>query len=126
MSDPVTPDEINPEPPTMARMQADLQQLARSIREASHLEPQTQSSLASLLEELGHELNAGGSLSDKAAHLAGAVSEVARSLHEQEAPGLIETARDRLKDAAARAEVDAPVATGVVNRFLDVLANMGI
>lgn len=126
MSDQITPDDHIPVQPTAARMQADLKQLAQSIRDAKHLEPQTQSSLASLLEELGNELHASGSLSEKASHLAGAVSEVARSLHEQEPPGLMETARDRLKDAAAKAEVDAPVATGVVNKFLDVLANMGI
>lgn len=126
MSESLTRDDITPEQPTSARIQADLQQLAKEIRDAGHLEPQTQSSLASLLEELGKELNTGGSLSEKASHLASAVSEVARSLHGQEPPGLMETARDRLKEAAARAEVDAPVATGVVNRFLDVLANMGI
>ena len=34
--------------------------------------------------------------------------------------------RDRLREAAVRAEVQAPVATGIVRRLIDTLANLGI
>ena len=105
---------------------AELKQLAGLLRQAAHLEPETQKSLASLLEELSAELGSTGSISANQTHLTSVISEVARSLHEQHPSGLIEAARDRLKEAAAVAESEAPVATGVVYRFSEVLSNLGI
>lgn len=115
-----------PEAASNAPLQTDLRQLAALLRQAAHLDPQTQKSLASLLEELGAELTSSGTVSAHHAHLTEVISDVARSLHEQHPVGFIEAARDRLKDAAARAETDAPVATGVVYRFIEVLSNLGI
>lgn len=114
-----------PEAASNAPLQTDLRQLAALLRQAAHLDPQTQKSLASLLEELV-ELTSSGTVSAHHAHLTEVISDVARSLHEQHPVGFIEAARDRLKDAAARAETDAPVATGVVYRFIEVLSNLGI
>ena len=107
-------------------LQTDLQQLANLLREASHLDPQTQKSLASLLEELGSELASSSRVSAHQSHLTEVIGDVARSLHEQHPIGLLEAARDRLQEAAARAETDAPVATGVVYRFIEALSSVGI
>ena len=113
-------------PQTVSDLQARLRQLSTSIRRADHLDSTTQSALASLLDELTVHLDSNGHELEKTTHLAEAVSDVAHSLHEPHSAGLIESASNRLQEAAARAEVEAPVATGVVYRFIDVLANMGI
>ena len=119
-------DQSAPGPQTVAELQARLRQLSASIREADHLDSSTQLSLARLLDELTTQLNSNGVELEKTTRLAEAVSDVARSLHEPHSAGLIESASLRLQEVAARAEVEAPVATSVVYRFIDVLANMGI
>ena len=119
-------DQTSPASHSVSQTQANLRTIAASLREAGHLEPETQNKLASLLEELGTEIGTSGSVSPNTTHLAAAVSEMARSLHEQHPKGVVETARNRLKDAAVRAEIDAPVASGVVYRIIDLLASMGI
>jgi rubrerythrin len=113
-------------PQTGVPIPTELKQLAALLRQAAHLEPETQKSLASLLEELGVELGSTVSTSANQSNLTTAISEVARSLHEQHPSGLVEAARDRLKNAAAVAESEAPVATGVVYRFIEVLSDLGI
>jgi hypothetical protein len=118
--------ESAPEPLAPAQTQASLKQLAAALRSADHLEPETQKALASLLDELGTEFGATGLTSPNAVHLAETVNDVARSLHERRLPQVSPTARNRLKDAAARAEVEAPVASGVVYRLIDLLQSLGI
>ncbi len=113
-------------PQAVSDLQARLRQLSASIRQTDHLDASTQSSLASLLDELSVHLDSNGHELEKTTHLAKAVSEVTHSLHEPHSAGLIQSASIRLQEAAARAEVEAPVATSVVYRFIDVLANMGI
>jgi hypothetical protein len=39
---------------------------------------------------------------------------------------LLSAARERLDDAVVRAEVQAPVLSGVIRRLLDALAHIGI
>lgn len=101
---------------------ARLRELAGLLRAADHLSPEAQQALADLVEELSGALPgtaASAQLAESAAHLAAA-------LHEQKDPGLLERARQRLEEAALRAETEAPVATGVVRRLIDALANLGI
>lgn len=127
MSDDITPDpQTVSDTPTVEHMCADLQELGRLLREAGHLEPETQRELAGLLEELGSELGSTALPSAQATHLAETVSRLARSLHEQQHSGLLAVTRDRLHEAARAAEVEAPVMTGIVRRFIDVLASIGI
>jgi hypothetical protein len=115
-----------PAPESVLKTQASLRQLAAALREAGHLEPDTQQALASLLDELGTEFGSTGLTSPKTVQLAETVNDVARSLHEQRSQSVVTSAKDRLKDAALRAEVEAPVASGVVYRLIDLLASMGI
>jgi hypothetical protein len=119
-------DDTTTNPQTVAQMRANLQELGRLLRGAGHLEPATQRELAGLLEELGSELDPAAIPSAQTAHLAETVGRVARSLHEQQHVGLLAAARDRLEVAARAAEVEAPVVTGIVRRFIDVLGSIGI
>jgi hypothetical protein len=47
-------------------------------------------------------------------------------LHEQQGRGPLDQIRDRIDQAIGRAEAEAPVLAGVVRRFVDALANIGI
>ncbi|WP_010586835.1 DUF4404 family protein [Schlesneria paludicola] len=109
-----------------AQTHANLRQLAASLREASHLTPDAQTALASLLDEIGRELGTTGLSSEKTARLAEAVSDVARALDEQQSVESFDSARTRLKEAAITAETEAPIATGLAYRFMDTLASIGI
>lgn len=105
---------------------ANLRQLAASLREASHLTPEAQTALASLLDEIGRELSTTGLSCEKTACLAEAVSDVARALDEQHSVECFDSARGRLREAAMTAETEAPVATSLAYRFMDTLASIGI
>jgi hypothetical protein len=113
-------------PKAITEIQADLHELAQCLREARHLEPETQQTLADLLDELRSELHPAAFNSVHAAHLADIVTQLARALHEQHDAGPLAALRNRLDDALGRAEVEAPVIAGVVRRFVDALASMGI
>jgi hypothetical protein len=119
-------EEIPADPQAVAQIKMDLQELARLLRTAGHLEPDAQQTLASLLEELGDELEVSGLPSTQKAHLAETVGRAARALHEQQHAGLLAATKDRLHEAACRAEAEAPVATGIVRRIIDALAGIGI
>lgn len=108
------------------QIQSELQELAARLRQTQHLDPKAQASLAALLDELGAGIGTTGSISANTEGLTRAVSDLARSLHEQHHASILETAQDRLKEAAVRAETEAPVATGVVYRFIEALSSVGI
>lgn len=106
----------------VAQTRADLQHLAASLRDADHLEPDTQQALANLLEELITELDSSSLATVKTAE---SVRAVVRSLHEQHPPEAMVSAKDRLKESAD--ELDkSEITRGVVYRLLDLLAGMGI
>lgn len=119
-------EESNADPQSAEKTQSDLKHLAALLREADHLEPEAQVSLAALLDELSTEFSSTGVVSAHAVHLAEAVTQVARSVHKQDPTDEMEIARDNLKEAATRAEVEAPVATGLAYRFIDLLSSIGI
>jgi len=119
-------DQPTDSPKAVTQIQTDLQELAQLLREARHLEPETQRTLADLLDELRSELHPAALNSVHAAHLAEIVTQLARAMHEQHDTGPLTGLRNRLDNALERAEVEAPVIAGVVRRFVDALANMGI
>ena len=121
MSDPIPTD-----PQAIGRIRADLNEYARLLREGGHLDTDAQKTLASLLEELGTELEPAAAPSEQTVHLAELTLQLARSLHEQQQDKLLTSARDGLAEAAHWAETHAPVATGIVGRFIDVLNGIGI
>ena len=62
----------------------------------------------------------------QAEHLAESSTHLVEALHRRHHAGLIAAAKERLEEAASRAEAEAPVATGLARRLIDTLANMGI
>jgi hypothetical protein len=101
-----------------------LEQLAGLLRQAPHLEPQAQRDLANLLDELARSLATAPT--GETAHLAESAAHMAHAVHEQHHPSGISNARRRLEESAARAEAEAPLATGIVRRLLAALADLGI
>jgi len=103
-----------------------LHDLAKQIREAHHLGPESQTALADLIDELGKALPASGALTGNQTHLAESTAHLVQALHQRKDAGILNAAKLRLEEAALRAEAEAPVATGVVRRVIDALANLGI
>jgi uncharacterized coiled-coil DUF342 family protein len=118
--------EPTSDPQTVQQFQASLHDLATTLREAERLEPEAQKTLADLVDELSRTLNTTSLPTAETAQLASSAAQLARSLHQQEPPSLLSAAKQRLEEAASRAEAHAPVATGIAWRLLDTLANLGI
>jgi hypothetical protein len=102
-----------------------LLECAALLRQAEHLDPRAQQALADLVVELAGALDPAAA-SQHTAHLAECSAELARALHQQQDTGLVAAARRRLEAAAARAEAEAPVATGVARQLVDVLSGVGV
>jgi hypothetical protein len=119
------PEQQPSEPPDRLALRSNLQELAQLLRETPHLEPDAQQELADLVAELSQAL-AGNLTSAEAQHLGQNAVHMIKALHEQRDQDYLSAARDRLRDAAVRAEVKAPVATGIVRRLIDALTNLGI
>jgi hypothetical protein len=103
----------------------DIEELARRLREAEHLEPEAREQVADLLGELAAELDQ----TEPSAHneqLAKSAAQFVRAVKDQHEPGMIEAAKDHLEEAVARAEAKAPVATDLVLQLIDLLATLGI
>jgi hypothetical protein len=118
-------EQLPPEPPERAALRSNLQELARLLHEAPHLDPEAQQELADLVGELSQALS-GNLSSTETEQLARNAVHMVQALHEQRDTDYLSAARDRLRDAAVRAEVAAPVATGIVRRLIDALASLGI
>ncbi len=111
--------------PDRQALRSHLQELADLLRDAPHLEPEAQQELADLVAELSQAL-AGNLSSAEADHLAQNTLHMVQALHEQRDAHYLSATRDRLRDAAVHAELQAPVAAGIVRRIIDALANLGI
>jgi len=104
---------------------ADIEDLARRLHEADHLEPEARARVASLLDELAVELGR-PEASAQTDHLARITTQLVRAVKDQHEPGVVEAARERLEDAIARAEAKSPIATDIAIRVIDVLTGLGI
>lgn len=118
MSDQPTKDEELTPP-----VAEEINELARHLREADHLEPEVRAEAAELLGKLAEALE-DPSVQEK--DLAQSATDLVRAVKDQHEPGLIEAAWDRLEIAVAKAETTAPVTTDVVRRLIDALAGSGI
>ncbi len=120
------PNQPSPRAPGPADLEARLHALARLLREGGTLSPDARQSLAALVDELAAELRALSPPPPEAAHLADGVAHLLETLRHPHNPTLLGAARERLEQTAVAAEVDAPVATDIVRRLLEALANIGI
>jgi hypothetical protein len=104
---------------------SDIEELARRLGGVEHLEPEARTTLAGLLRKLAAELDQ----AEPSAHkeqLAESAAQLVRAVKDQHEPGVVEAARERLEQAVARAETNAPVATDLVLQLIHVLAGLGI
>lgn len=102
-----------------------IEELANRLREAEHLDPEVRAEAASLLGDLAVRLNQPES-SAQTQHLAQRTAQLVQAVNDQHEPGMIAAARERLEEAVARAEANAPVATDLVLQLIEVLASLGI
>lgn len=117
--------EANPrDAGSAARIQSDLTEFARLLREGERLDPETQQTLANLLEELSAELHPEALPTEQTIHLAELTGRLAEAVHQQQEARMQES-RQALEEAALKAESQA-AATGIVGRLMDVLSGIGI
>src|SRR4051794_26940158 len=110
----------DPDPPS-----ADLEELARLLPEAAHLDPTTRARVAGLLDELAAELGR-PETTEQEEHLARITARLVRAVKDRHEPGVVQAAREHLEDAIARAEARSPTATDIALRLIDVLTGLGV
>ncbi len=113
-------------PPARPEVEASLHAVGELLREAHHLGPEAQQTLAQLVDELGSALGSGTLSSAELAHLRDSTARLVEALHRRHDEGVVAAARDRLEEAVVSAESNAPVVAGVARRLLDALASLGI
>lgn len=118
------PENLQPDPGSS--IQNKFHELSRLLRDSRHLGLEARSELSDLIEELSRVMASHALPSEETAHLAASTEHLVRSLHQQQDVGVLGAAKERLEEAALRAETEAPLATGVVRRLVDALASWGI
>jgi hypothetical protein len=112
--------------PSVPEVRARLQDAARKVRESDSLDPNVRQSLSDLMDELGRALDSSQTPPAEVARLADGTAHLAESLERGHDRGLVETARERLRQLIIDAETRAPVAVTLAERMIDALAKLGI
>jgi hypothetical protein len=112
--------------PSVPEIQARLQTVARMLQRSHSLDSASQQALSELVQELGAAIGSAQVPAAELAHLADSTARLAESLHHQHDQGLLGQARDRFEKAVVRAEARAPFVSGLAQRLLETLANLGI
>jgi hypothetical protein len=120
------PEQTKPTTPTTPPIQSSLHELAEVLRHGQHLGPETQNALANLMDELGKQLDPAAIPSNATTQLVASTAQLVKGLQQKHSPTLLAAAKDRLQAAALRAENEVPLATGLVQRLLETLADFGI
>jgi len=115
-----------PNPAVPPEVQATLLSVGNLLREARHLGPDAQRTLADLIDELGRALTTSRARPEELQHLADSTATLVEAVRHQHDEGVLTAARDRLEEAVIGAEARAPVVAGVARRLLDALSNLGI
>jgi len=119
-------EQVPPRASIPPEVQASLVAISHLLREAHHLRPEAQRTLAELIDELGHALGSSQASPQELTHLADSTAKLVEAVHQQHGEGVLAAARDRLEEAVIGAEARAPVVAGVARRLLDALSNLGI
>ena len=117
---------FQPNPSAHPEVEASLHAVSQLLREAHHLSPEAQQTLAELVDELGRALGSGTAAPEELAHLRASATRLIEAVRQRHDEGKMAAARDRLEEAVIGLEARAPVAAGVARRLLDALANLGI
>ncbi len=118
------PESQQPAPPPPSDLSARLRELARLLREADHLDPEAQQSLADLADELADSLGKSAVPTAEEVELGQLAEQLIEALHREEPP--VAATRHRLQEAILAAETRAPFTAGIAQRLVDALANLGI
>lgn len=113
-------------PPTTAEVRALLHAIAQLLREAHRLDREAQAILADLVEELGRAFESSAVANAEVARLTECASHLIQAVHQEQEPGLLDAARDRLDRAVIAIEEEAPVLAGLTRRLAEMLSNLGI
>jgi hypothetical protein len=103
---------------------ARLREVARLVREADHLDPEAQQTLADLAEQMADNLSQPHVPTAEEVELGKLAGELIEVLHREEKPPA--AGRHRLQKAIVAAEARAPLAAETARELLDALANLGI
>jgi hypothetical protein len=114
------------ESPSQLGVEANLHDLAKLLRSATHLEPETQRSLAEIVEELAKALHATPIPTQELVPLSQSTAELIHGLHQRHDKTVISGARDRLSRSILRVENRAPMVAQIAGRLLEILASSGI
>jgi nucleoside-triphosphatase THEP1 len=109
-----------------AEVRAHLHTISGLLRHAQHLDPEAQALLADLVEEVVKLLESSQSPSSEVARITECASHLVQAVHQQQEPGVLESARNRLQRAVFAAENEAPTLAGITQRLVEMLSNVGI
>ncbi len=112
--------------PSTASLETQIHALARAVREGRRLDPEARQALADLVDELSRTLQTAPHTAEEMARVAESAAHLAQALEHPREERVLTAARVRLEQAVARADTKAPVLSGVAQRLLDILANLGI
>lgn len=113
-------------PQAIGEIAARLREIARLLRVAQDLGPESRRLVAELVDELSNTLGAQSLPIAEVTHLAECTVQLVQSVHQKEEKGVIANARDRLERAIVAAEDRSPMLAGLVERLVDALASLGI
>lgn len=114
-----------PTPEAVATVRTQLQEVVPLLRESRHIDRDVQRALADLVDELIRVMDPHAPVGTTA-HLAESSTQLVQALHRKHHTGMLAGAKERLEEAATRAEAEAPLATGLARRLIDTLSNLGI
>jgi hypothetical protein len=107
-------------------LEANLHRIAELLRNAEHLSPEAQQSLALLVDDLAAAAKKPSGDAATATHVATTAAHLLEALVQKRDQGMLSAARDRLERTVMSAETQAPMAAGVARRLLDIIAGIGI
>ena len=120
------PEQSPSDPPAPPGVQPSLHAVAEMLRDPHPLSHEVRAALADFVDELGTALAGSSVPPAEVTHLADSAAQLVKTVHRQDAPGVLAAARARLEAAILTTESKAPLAAGLARRLLDALANIGI
>jgi len=111
---------------TSALVQAHLHTIAQLLRNADHVGPEAQKVLADLVDEMGKALASTEVPNDEIARLTESATHLAQVVQEENEPGVLQKAEERLEHAVVAIENKAPALASLTRRLAEMLSNLGI